>query len=191
MYRVVLDILVPIYPGNLPKSLPKPPQNLPRNAWNAANSKIQKEQAAHDRQKGRVPKNYDMDLRCFDHRNRGDRARFIKSLKANYPSLFNHLDNDQIVLVDCRDIGDPSHGAYRDHLGVHPCNAQGMSNDDAWVSLGKNAKGNPAFGISRSSYQVLWMTAARTLAMLPINKPLVLFCFANPEITDRYMPAVF
>ena len=97
----------------------------------------------------------------------------IASLKSNYPSLFADLQNEQIVVIDTRDLENPERGSGHGHLGVYPGNAFNMFHADAWCNTRVHDKDNQRHGISRSSAEILWSHMARTFTNLPPSLPVV------------------
>ena len=56
---------------------------------------------------------------------------FLESLKEN-DAFMQDIEMEQVMILDCRNIGDPASTSMRDHIGWNPYNLKHMCSTKAW-----------------------------------------------------------
>ena len=56
---------------------------------------------------------------------------FLQSMRENY-AFMQDIDMEQVMILDCRNIGDPASTSMRDHIGWNPYNLKHMCSTKAW-----------------------------------------------------------
>ena len=69
--------------------------------------------------------------------NRGEHVKpFLQSLKENY-AFMTDIEMEQVMILDCRNMGDPASTSMRDHIGWNPFNLKHMCSTRAWKKFWK------------------------------------------------------